>query len=152
MRQYFFRVEGLPPKKDGAKSMWGKSATERIRLLNLRRAAFQAFAGQQPLAVNISIALEVHVGLTNSRATGDLDNFITGICDGLMAADGTLIRDLQQRPESEIAQWWARPEQRYVHPNQCIAIVDDSQVISIQAIKIIGDASTPWYTVMIEGA
>ena len=36
-----------------------------------------------------------------------------------------------------------------VHPDRSIAIVDDSQVISIQAEKVKGDVQ--WYEVMLEG-
>lgn len=46
---------------------------------------------------------------------------------------------------------WNNPEYRDVHPDKVIAIVDDSQVISIQAEKIIGNTDHQWYEVILEG-
>ena len=78
-----FRVDGLPPKKDGANSMWGKRL-EAERLVNLRRAALTAMEGQPPLKRDIRLTITVCVGAVNNRSVGDLDTFITGVCDGLM--------------------------------------------------------------------
>ena len=44
---YQFEVKGLPPKKDGANSMWSKKL-ESERLVALRQAALKAFSGQPP--------------------------------------------------------------------------------------------------------
>jgi len=75
------KVAGLPPKKDGANSMWRKGI-EIERLQNLRIAAVQAMNGRSPTTGLIHLCLRLYAAPEN----GDLDNFITGICDGLMAA------------------------------------------------------------------
>jgi len=65
--------------------MWGKP-TEAVRLIALRNAALSALGGQSPLEVNIHLTLRVHVGPKNDRNAGDLDNYVSGVCDDLMAA------------------------------------------------------------------
>ncbi len=138
--KYQFEVEGLPPKKDGANSMWGKKL-ESERLVNLRQAALKTLKGQPPLQVNIKLNLKLHLPV-NNRSIGDLDTFVTGICDGLMK------RDSRSKLHEEI---WRKPEYNDVHPDKVIAIVDDSQVISIRAEKIIGNTDHQWYEVILEG-
>lgn len=78
-----FRVEGLPPKKDGANSMWEKRL-ESQRLVSLRRVALEKMGGRPPLKSDINLTLSVNVGAKNDRLVGDLDNFVTVTCDGLM--------------------------------------------------------------------
>lgn len=135
-----FDVEGLPPKKDGSSSMWGKP-TELPRLVRLRQAACVAFAGRDPLADEIHLSVEVFLAGANAREVGDLDNFITGICDGLMAAGGTF----RAGPE------WGAPGLEGVHPNRCVAIVDDAAVVEIAARKI-PESGRDHYRVRLSGA
>lgn len=136
-----FRVDGdLPPKKHGEQSMWGLP-TESRRLVILRKAAFQALEGKPPLEKDIRLTLVVHVGAQNDRYTGDLDNFVTGVCDGLMAADN----------RSKLDEVWSRPELSEIHPSVQVAIVDDCNVVSIRADKVVGDTEEPWYQVIMEG-
>ena len=136
-----FEVYGdLPPKKDGAKSMWNKDI-EVPRLIKLRAAAITALGDRSPFVRNISLRLEVHVGPVNSRATGDLDNFVTGTCDGLMAA----------HPRALISSIWHLKAPNSVQPDQCIAIKDDCEIVRIEAEKVIGDSQEPWYRVEISG-
>jgi len=74
--------------------MWGLP-TEAKRLLALRRAAYEALAGQPPLRESIRLSLIVHVGCPNARRVGDLGSFVAGVCDGLMAAaPGAKLDDL----------------------------------------------------------
>ena len=135
-----FFVSGLPPKKDGAQSMWGKPL-EAKRLVELRQGALKAIQGYPPLQSNIKLTLKIHVGPVNDRSIGDLDTFVTGVCDGLMAA----------APRGKLDPIWDDAKLKHIHPSKTIAIVDDSQVISIQAEKIIGDTEQPWYEVILEG-
>lgn len=58
-------IPGLPPKKDGANS----------------RRAMEAEARQ--LMAQVGLRPEVHLVEGDPRLSGDLDNQITGICDGL---------------------------------------------------------------------
>lgn len=134
-----FTVKDLPPKKDGSQSMWGKPI-EVERLIALRKAAFQALEEHQPLNSNIKLTLNIHIGPVNNRSIGDLDTFIAGVCDGLMAAASN----------SKLDPIWIRPELQHIHPKETIAIVDDSHVIDIHAKKIIGNTEPPWYQVILE--
>ena len=138
-----FAVSGrLPPKKDGANSMWGKG-TEVENLVALRRAALAKVERGRALARNIRLDLTVHVGSDNNRRTGDLDNFVTGVCDGLMAADG-------KTPWQGHAVW-ADPRNDDVRPDRVIAIVDDSQVVEIVARKVVGSPKAPGYEIRLSG-
>lgn len=139
MRFQFF-ISGLPPKKDGAQSMWGKPL-EAKRLVELRQAALKALKRRSPLKRNIKLTLKIRVGPINDRSIGDLDTFVTGVCDGLMAA----------YPGGKLDPLWDEAELKNIHPSKTIAIIDDSQVVSIQAKKIIGDTDQPWYEVTLEG-
>ena len=96
-----------------------------------------ALDGQPALAANIRLTLRVHVGPVNHNRIGDLDNFITGICDGLQSGKG-------------IWTAWDAPEYEAVHPRSAIAIVDDSQVVAIDAQKLIGPGD-PWYSLELSG-
>jgi hypothetical protein len=93
------------------------------------------------MRANISLSLKVHVGPVNDRQTGDLDSFIAGVCDGLMAADS----------RSMLHQIWSKAALRDIHPSKSLAIVDDSEVLAIEACKIVGDSDEPWYEVVLEG-
>jgi len=93
------------------------------------------------LKANIRLTLTVHVGPMNDRNTGDLDGFIAGVCEGLIVAD----------PRSRLHLSWSDPALREVHPMKPLAIVDDSEVVSIKAEKIVGDCDEPWYEVLLEG-
>lgn len=139
MKKYQFTVNDLPPKKNGANSMWGKPL-EAKRLVALRQAALQVLKEQPPLKNNIKLILKIHISV-NNRSIGDLDTFVTGVCDGLMAT----------RYGGKLDSIWDNEELENIHPIKTIAIVDDSQVVSIHAEKIIEDTNKPWYEVILEG-
>lgn len=142
MRQFEFRVHGsLPPKKDGATSMWGKPS-ERQRLIALRRAAWESLGAAEPLEADIRMVIEIHCPKDRISRIGDLDNFITGICDGLMAATGRVARQ----------DGWKDPELAAIEPSRCIAIRDDREVMEILARKIAEESAEPWYRVTLVGA
>ena len=116
-----FSVEGLPPKKDGANSMWRKGS-ELDKLKALRLAASQAMAGRPPFSGPLQLKVTIHA----DPRSGDLDNFITGICDGLMAA----------HPATPIdAPAWSEvpPESQ---PSRAIAFTDDAAISRIQAERM----------------
>ena len=141
MRKMNFRVDGtLPPKKDGANSMWNKD-TEAPRLVALRHQALEALGDQPPFSREIRLGVRIYVGRSNTRTSGDLDNFITGICDGLMKAD--------QR--ANLHELFNTPENAAIHPLKDIAIDDDSQIIEIHVEKLIGETESQWYDVEIKG-
>jgi len=114
-------VTGLPPKKDGAASMWRKPA-EIPRIKALRLAAVEAMAGKPPLAGPLALTLRLYA----ECGVGDLDNFITGICDGLMAAHG--------RTPLDGAAWDDLPAA--ARPGQAIVYRDDAWVTKIVAERL----------------
>jgi hypothetical protein len=139
MRTYIFSVEGLPPKKDGALSMWGKPL-EANRLVALRLAALETMKGAPPLSNNINLSLKLYIPI-NNRGVGDLDTFVTGICDGLMAT----------HYGGKLDPIWDKPEIVDIHPKKTIAVEDDSEIIKIQAEKIVGKYNHFWYEIHLEG-
>jgi hypothetical protein len=140
-RQIEFRVDGdVPPKKDGANSMWAKRP-EVSRLMLLRKAALEAMQGAGPFRKNISIKLEIHCPAERLAGVGDLDNFVSGVCDGLMAAGPRIGRDTR----------WMADELASINPELAIAIEDDSEVCSIMAMKETSHDGSMWYRVILEG-
>ncbi len=93
--------------KDGANSMLAKPL-EAKRLVSLRRATLIAFQGQPPLCSNIRLAIQAHIGPVNNRSIGDLDTFIAGVCDGLMA----------RNPKSKLDDQWNNPANINIHPDK----------------------------------
>jgi hypothetical protein len=119
--------------------MWAKPA-EVPRLIALRRAALMAFDGRRPFRADIAMELEVHCPTGHGQRLGDLDNFVTGVCDGLMAADARIKRDPR----------WEAPELSAIHPFKTIAFEDDDAVVTIVAKKVF-DTASPWYRLVLEG-
>ncbi len=130
-----FLVQGLPPKKDGANSMWRKRA-EMPRLKALRIAAAQAMQGILLQSVPLCLRLHIHAAVFD----GDLDNFITGVCDGLMPA--------HHNTPIIPGEWQDVPEA--ARPNHAIAFRDDSVITQIVAERIVSDAGQRFYEVEIE--
>lgn len=135
-----FTAEGLPPKKDGANSMWGKTL-EVPRIQKLRQAARAKFGSVGPLRRNIALELEVHAPEPELARIGDLDTFVTGVCDGLMAAAGDRWRGHQ----------WLGPEWAGIQPGEAVGIQDDAYVVSIIARKVADSKGARWYKVILEG-
>lgn len=141
MRHISFRVEGnLPPKKDGASSMWKKEA-EAHRLVALRLQALEAMGNKPPFSQDIRLKVSIHLGSSNTRATGDLDNFVSGICDGLMKADRC----------AKLHRVFCKLENAAIHPRKTSAIHDDYQIVEIHAIKFTGESGDDWYEVELSG-
>ena len=111
-------VNDVPPKKDGANSMWGK-ASEIPRIKELRRKVLAGLDGREPSGGSVSLELTVFA----PASAGDLDNFITGICDSLMAAHPSV-------RWSETA-WADVPREAW--PDRALVYLDDSQVQQITA-------------------
>ena len=148
MRRIQFEVHGeLPPKKHGRKSMWNRE-TEAKRLCQLRRKARKALAklGFAPFTGDVRLTLSVHVGdeadvFTDAgeKGFGDLDNFVSGVCDGLMAAHPNVIPDPSLWPEGSD-----------IHPTKPIAFLDDAKITEINAKKCIGPGKRCWYEIGLE--
>jgi Holliday junction resolvase RusA-like endonuclease len=131
-------VEGLPPKKDGANSMWTK-ATESRRVLALRLRAAAAMAGRTPLEGPVEVELAFWIGPTNSRRMGDLDNYITGVLDSLQA--------IAERARWEYCSTWTGVPDA-VSPTQPIVLKDDNDVMRLVATKHCGP-DAPHYSVTV---
>jgi hypothetical protein len=140
MRVEVERVEGLPPKKDGANSMWAKPA-EVERLVALRREVRKAPGYAGLYGGEVRLELEVQIPPVAPRLLGDLDNFVTGVCDGLMAAD----------PRIKCHPRWAETECTDIRPELSLLLADDSQVVEIQARRV-ADADWPWYRRVVADA
>ena len=83
MRTYGFSVEGLPPKKSGARSMWANDM-EAERVHRLRVAANGALEGAPPLREPISLTVKVSIP-KSSQMVGDLDPVVAGGAMGVPA-------------------------------------------------------------------
>lgn len=130
-----FEVRNLPPKKDGANSMWRKSS-ELDHLKDLRKAAVTAMQGK-PLAKSpVQLTIRVYA----APAKGDLDNFITGICDGLMAVHNLTPIDSTL--------WLDVPEPAMPHIPICFS--DDALIYHISAERLPMDSLGEHYTVELE--
>lgn len=146
MQRVSFQVTGeLPPKKGGDLSMWGKRI-EAKRLLALRRKALEAL-NSSPFTGPIRLTLSIHVGdqapvftKAGTNGFGDLDTFVSGVCDGLMAAHSS----------ARIHPLFDEVENADIHPTKVIAIPDDQQVMEINAKKRIGRGNHCWYEVGLE--
>ena len=146
MQPISFKVEGeLPPKKSSGPSMWGNQ-TDAERLIALRREVLGAVTSS-PFTGPVRLTLTIHVGdqapvVTNAgkNGFGDLDNFVGGVCDGLMAAD----------PSAKPHGLFDQPENADVDPKKKIAIRDDQQVMEIHARKRIAPGNHCWYEVELE--
>ena len=144
-RNVSLRVEGLvPPKKDGANSMW-RSATALPLIKELRTQAVAAMAGDPPLDEPVRLTLRVFLprqadpsALWARRVYGDLDNFITGVCDALQMADARAF---------DADDWLHVPAD--TNPSRTIAFTDDSWVHAIHAEVVDADDSRPAYDVEI---
>lgn len=138
-------VMGLPPKKRTDLSLWSHEA-EVPKVINLRKVARQSFGNHLPFKSNIRLRLSVFLTEKefNLPHVGDLDNFVSGVCDALQAAN--------MNPD-DWHQSFQLPENQDVHPTLAIGILNDLAVISIVADRFhTSDDTETHYTITIEGA
>lgn len=134
-----FKVEGKPPKKDGAKSMWGKNS-EAQNIVNLRNAAFRKREEtiKEPFNSRVSLELIINAPESELERMGDLDNFITGVCDGLQAADP------RAKMNDIISQ------ESLMDPRLPLLLFTDAKVFEISAKKVKSQEMTWNYIVRLE--
>lgn len=124
-------VKGKPPRKNGCRSLWNKSESERV--LNLRLAVHKE---QKKLGINGPLEGCVKIGLevfapnitdieSNMTYVGDADTFVAGICESIQPAHKNV------KKISPVFKGHAE-----VKPNIPLAINDDAQVTEINARKI----------------
>jgi hypothetical protein len=93
------------------------------------------------LRSGITLELEVHLPAHELSRAGDLDNFVTGVCDGLQASSGESPRDPR----------WFDPANASLDPAGAILIENDAAVIEIHASKREERTSVPWHKVTLTG-
>ncbi len=143
MLEIKFEVDGRPPNKTGAKSMWGREG-QVPRLIALREAAHRALEAlpDSPRFTRrpIRLTLRVRVVPGEEEEKADLDHYIAGVCDGLMAAHPNAHAHLHE----------SFAENPKVDPKHWFAIEDDSKIDQIRATRCeVQDRTHYW--VEIEG-
>jgi hypothetical protein len=133
-----FTVVGVPPRKDLAWSLWSEEGGQRPVVLKLRLAARAAMGDHGPLVGPITLRVEVHVPAAHLMTVGDLDNYVSGICDGLQRASGKWADATLPEPE------WAG-----IQPCEACAIENDASVVSICARKLPDADKGTWYRVVL---
>lgn len=140
-----FIVEGVPPKKHGEKSMWARD-DEAPKVALLRKKALEARTRYQVHdCFHSSVALELTIFTPRNQleSIGDLDNFITGVCDGLQAADSQAFPYLHKI--------FMEPGLEKINPRYAILIDDDAKVVSINAKKVgLKKEGKTYYKVAVE--
>jgi hypothetical protein len=122
-------VDGRPPKKHGEKSMWARN-DEAPLVARLRRRALEerVKAGLSKCPRVRSLELVVYAPAAKLEGMGDLDSFVTGICDGLQAAMGTVLPFLHPV--------FSEPGNEDIHPTIPLLIENDAQITTIVARKL----------------
>jgi Holliday junction resolvase RusA-like endonuclease len=133
--KFLVQIDDLPPKKHSEKSMWS-SDFEAERLIKLRKKVCEKLTDYKPLSKEIYLKLTVYIP-ENNKQKGDLDNFITGICDGLMRAHRNSKINKKFDGEHDI------------DPRTVSFINDDSQVVQIIARKVVNPRIKPHYELEI---
>ena len=98
--------------------------------------------GAAPLGRSVRVRFVLTLPAASAFAC-DLDDFVTGICDGLQRADPASSSVLGTR--------WHDPRLRDIHPTRFGAISDDREIVFIQAEKRFTDDDDPSYVVEISG-
>lgn len=124
-----FTVEGRPPRKQQTTSMWSQPKEAKL-VANLRVKALEAMkkAGLNE-CFNSHVSLDITLVTPYSilERIGDLDTFITGICDGLQAA--------HNNAHTSIHELFQNPAYSEIDPRRPLLIMNDSQIMSITAKK-----------------
>jgi len=137
-----FEVDDIPPKKDGSKSMWAKEC-EAKKIVSLRKRAIEKIKSENvDIPISNRLKLKICIYLPNEKleTTGDLDNFITGICDAL------------QKVHGNVNKWdkiFDQPENDDINPTISI-ISNDSKIISIIAMKKEANKENTHYKIVIQ--
>jgi hypothetical protein len=143
LRKYTIKVNGdRPPKKKGNRSMFNEESREARHVVTLRKAAKQAFGTDRPVREPVTLTLEIHTGMGNV-VSGDLDSYIAGVCDALMAAHDNAERGLH--PD------FRDPANADIDPMQAIGLYDDDEIVEIHAKKVTREQGAPHYEVVLEG-
>jgi Holliday junction resolvase RusA-like endonuclease len=140
MVRVVFRVAGKPPKKIRGKSLWTADSQASL-VRELRKAAYieRENLKIEPLKNEVLLQIEVQLPTLNNNPMrqelfwGDLDNIVSGICESLQKAN-TRYKFISDDSAN------GKP----------ILYDDDSQIVSINAIKTVSDSEPASYRVIIE--
>lgn len=137
-----FTVRGQPPKKRQDISMWNNHV-EAPRVVRLRERAAQAReeAGiAHCFRCHVSLTLVVYLPAPQIEQVGDLDNFVSGVCDALQAAPSNV--PLHPAFDGQA-----------VDPRTPLLLEDDAKVVCIAARKVrVEDTACEHYTVEVRPA
>jgi hypothetical protein len=140
-----FTVNGHPLKKHGEKSMWARDDEAPLVAL-LREKALETMSKNR---INkcfdclVSLDITVYTPRSSLESIGDLDNFITGICDSLQAADIKVIPYLHKI--------FSLPRYRSIEPKRPLLISNDAKVVTIVAKKVpLAENENTYYRVILE--
>jgi hypothetical protein len=140
-----FTVNGHPPKKHGEKSMWARDDEAPLVAL-LREKALETMSKNRInkcFACLVSLDITLFTPRSSLESIGDLDNFITGICDSLQAADLKAIPHLHRV--------FSLPRYRSIEPKRPLLISNDAKVVSIVAKKVLlAENENVYYRVILE--
>ena len=136
-------IDGRPPNKRKAKSIWRGPMAERV--LNLRLAILdekKKLGIRGPLKQRVKMTLAVHgPNIDNPKLpqtyVGDIDSLVAGICDSIRKADHNMVRPSRVFDD--------RPEVGHDKP---LLITDDSQVVRVGATK--SESGRDRYVLVIE--
>jgi hypothetical protein len=123
-----FAVDDRPPRKRGEKSMWAR-ADEAPLVARLRREALKqrTKAGLTTCPRVRSLELTVYAPAGQLERIGDLDSFVSGVCDGLQAAAGRVLPFLHPV--------FLEPGNEDIHPRIPLLIDNDARLVRIVARK-----------------
>lgn len=134
-----FRVDGMPPRKDGGTSMW-KKEKEVNKIVSLRRSLNEVLQFNKiatPINLYLKLNVEIHLPKKHLQKS-DIDNLVGGIFDGIQKADN------RSNLHNGYEQYLGTP----IHPAHSF-ISNDSIIIEVNAKKFINEQQT-YYTVSIE--
>ena len=132
--------------------MWGNKEQAR-RLIELRKKALEVLGSPFEREKDVQLSLKVYVGIPGwdtldgderfkaLKQAGDLDNFVAGVCDGLMAAH-------KNTPHTSLHDSFGNPDNP-VYPRRSIGFRDDSQITQIHAERVVNSGDRAWYEVEI---
>lgn len=140
-----FTVDDRPPKKHGEKSLWARE-DEASHVAMLREKALEARskAGMKDcFRTMVAIELMVFVPSFQLESVGDLDSFVTGVCDSLQAANPKVIPYL--------CGLFLKTIGTELDPRNPVLIDDDSKVMSIIASKMTSSGTSQvGYKIVVE--
>jgi Holliday junction resolvase RusA-like endonuclease len=116
-------------------------------LIELRKAALEARenAGLRDCLrgfVALELAMFVPALRLEGESAGDLDNFVSGVCDGLQKADSNV---------KDVHILFKEPGLEGIEPGTALLFDDDKQVVSICAKKwVAGEGQQSYYKVVVE--